>query len=72
MLTEPTEEISEDVPVEELTDLVEERLEMSEFVEEDSGMLELETPGEQMGTNLADELDRTFDEILGEEEKENI
>jgi len=63
MLTEPTEEIGEEVPVDNLTDLVEERLEMSEFVEED------EQVEEKPESRLAEELDRTFDEILGEEEK---
>ncbi len=61
LITEPTEEMSAaQEPVEELTELVEERLEMSEFIEEE----------ETSGPSLADELDKTFDQILGEEDQE--
>jgi len=63
-MTEPTEEIA-DEPVEEMTGLIEERLEMSEFIDEEEQGAESEG-----GDNLADELDRTFDQILGDEEKE--
>jgi hypothetical protein len=64
-ITEPTEEIAEELPVEDLTELVEDRLEMSEFIEEEG-----EAPSEETGMSLADELDKTFDDILGEEEKD--
>jgi hypothetical protein len=64
VLTEPTEEF-EEADVEELTGLIEDRLEMSEFIEEEST-----EPEEDSGGNLADELDKTFDKILGEEEED--
>ncbi len=65
VLTEPTEEIGDDADVEELTGLIEDRLEMSEFIEEEA--VEVEEEG---GASLADELDKTFDKILSEEEEE--
>lgn len=62
---EPTEEMPESEPMQDLTDLVEERLEMSEFIEDEG-----ETD-DKAGMDLADELDKTFDQILGEEEDKN-
>lgn len=64
VLTEPTEEFG-DEDVDELTGLIEDRLEMSEFIEEEPA-----GPEDDSGTDLADELDKTFDKILGEEEEE--
>jgi hypothetical protein len=71
VLTEPTEEIGEVAAVDELTELVEERLEISEFVEYEGEEVEPDTIEDEAGISLAEELDRTFDEILGEEEEKD-
>ncbi len=69
---EPTEELGEESePVDELAESVEEHLEMSEFLEEGEGLFE-EPPEEKSGRSLADQLDKTFDDILDKEEEEEF
>lgn len=70
---EPTEELGgEPETIEDLAELAEQRLEMSEFVDEDLAPPMEEDEGEVApDLDLAEELDKTFDQILGEEEKED-